>query len=85
MEKKISRLQREVNPMPLKANASMTWTPQKIRAQSRLNVGHDAWFEFWMEPVAAEVAMHTFEDEAAGISAHPIAGLYDFGICKPIA
>jgi hypothetical protein len=29
--------------------------------------------------------MHAFEHEAASIAAHPIAGLYDFDIGKPIA
>ena len=85
MEKKIGRLQGEMNPAALKANAPMTRPPQEIRAQGGLDVGHDARFELWVEPVAAEVAMHAFEHEAARIAAHPIAGLYDFGIGKPIA
>lgn len=85
MEKKIGRLQGEMNPAALKANAPMTRPPQEIRAQGGLDVGHDARFELWVEPVAAEVAMHAFEHEAARIAAHPIAGLYDYGIGKPIA
>jgi hypothetical protein len=64
-----------MNPAPLEANTPMTGPPEEIRTQGGLDVGHDAWFELWVEPVAAEVAMHAFEHEAARITSHPIAGL----------
>ena len=74
-----------MNPPALKTNAPMTRPPQEIRAQNGLDVSHDARFKLWVEPMAAEVAMHTFEHEAAGVATYPIAGLYDFDFGKPIA
>ena len=62
----------------------MTRPPEEIRTQGGLDVGHDAWFELWVEPVTAEVAIHAFEHEAARITPYSIACFYHLCIGESV-